>query len=71
MSCTVYLYAYVYVYKRGRLIKIILKLYEVNTGPTVVLLALTRGRSKVLYKADRHGGFSVSHEGDVCVLTRN
>lgn len=64
MSCTVYLYAYVYVYKRGHLIKIISKLYEVNAGLAVGFQALTRGCSKIRYMMGKK--MEDSHERDVC-----
>lgn len=41
-----------HMYKRGRLIKIILKLYGVIAGLAAAVLALTRGRSNVLYKLE-------------------
>lgn len=64
MPCTVYLYAYVYVYKRECLIKMIWRAYVSDMVAMLWFrLPLTRGRSEVVY------GFSVCHKGDV-VLTQ-
>lgn len=68
VPCTVYLYAYVYVYKRGCLIKIMLNLNVVISGLAVVLSALTRGRCKVLFRMEIYKACVCHEAGDECVL---
>lgn len=54
MQCTVYLYAYVYVYKRRCLIKIIWRLCGGKSWKMLWLQSiLTRGRCRAVYDESR------------------